>query len=76
VQTSRRSMRWSGLVCERRGHKFRDVKDADETWRPCLWCKSLVREVRNVEYRADEPPEDEMDMVAKMERQERRAARL
>jgi len=51
-------------ICKRRGH----AGDIREGWTQCKWCKTWLREVRKIEEREDEPPEEELDVRVKTER--------
>ena len=51
-------------ICKRRGH----AGGVHEGWTQCRWCKTWLREVRKVEEREDEPPEEELDIRVRSER--------
>lgn len=51
-------------ICKRRGH----AGGVHEGWTQCKWCKIWLREVRTIEEREDEPPEEELDIRVKSER--------
>jgi hypothetical protein len=55
-------------ICRTRNHKFDGAMYADEMWRRCIWCRSWVRLVETAEYRLDDPPMEQMDLPAKLER--------
>jgi hypothetical protein len=44
-------------ICERRGHNAGSF--IDHGWGQCKWCGLWLREVRVIEKREDEPPENE-----------------
>ena len=54
-------------ICKRRGHKAPLLGPA---WMKCHWCGAWVREVRTIEEREDDPPEDEQDGFDKLRRRE------
>ena len=43
-------------ICQKRGH---DVALPESGWVKCKFCGMWVREVRRIEEREDDPPEDE-----------------
>jgi hypothetical protein len=43
-------------ICRQRGHS--SVRDG---WTQCKWCGIWLREVRKIEERENEPPEEELD---------------
>ncbi len=49
-------------ICKRRGH---EASLFSYGWSPCKWCGLWLREVRAIEEREDEPPEDEQAPFAK-----------
>jgi hypothetical protein len=51
-------------ICKRRGH----AGGVHEGWTQCKWCKTWLREVRKIEEREDEPPEEELDIRVQSER--------
>ena len=48
-------------ICRRRGHVGRI---SDHGWNKCSFCGMWMREVRHIEEREDEPPEDEIDPLS------------
>ena len=46
-----------------RGHAFDGFA---HQWTKCKWCGTWLREVRTIEERADEPPEDEQSPFLKL----------
>ena len=55
-------------MCRRRGHDPQAVVNMSDGWRQCKWCGMWLREVRTLEEREDEPPEDEQDPLTKLRR--------
>jgi hypothetical protein len=51
-------------ICKKRGH----AGFVREGWTQCKWCGTWQREVRTIEEREDEPPEDEVDVRVKVSR--------
>jgi hypothetical protein len=51
-------------ICKRRGHEG----FPSEGWKQCKWCKTWLREVRKIEEREDEPPEEDLDPLVKSQR--------
>jgi hypothetical protein len=51
-------------ICRRRGHDG----GAYEGWTQCKWCGIWLREVRKMEEREDEPPEEEIDVRVRVQR--------
>jgi hypothetical protein len=51
-------------ICKRRGHEG----FVREGWMQCKWCGTWQREVRTIEEREDEPPEDELDVRVQVTR--------
>jgi hypothetical protein len=45
-------------ICKRRGH----AGFVQQGWTQCKWCGTWWREVRTIEEREDEPPEEELDV--------------
>jgi len=43
-------------ICKRRGH---DSMALEKNWRRCKWCGMWLREVRTIEEREDDPPENQ-----------------
>jgi hypothetical protein len=56
-------------ICRKRGHYGRAL---GRGWSQCHWCGMWVREVCTIEEREEEPPEDELDSLARMERWKKR----
>jgi hypothetical protein len=56
-------------ICERRGH----AGFAQQGWTQCKWCGTWWREVRTIEEREDEPPEEELDLRVQVTRNLERA---
>lgn len=54
-------------ICKRRGHEAAGV-GMTEGWSQCKWCKTWLREVRTIEEREDEPPQDEQNSFGKIRR--------
>jgi hypothetical protein len=50
-------------ICRRRGH---GVSLMTESWIKCKWCGMWLREVRKVEEREDEPPQDQQNPLGKL----------
>jgi len=53
-------------VCKRRGHD--PDTGLSRGWVQCKWCGTWLREVRTIEEREDEPPDDEQDPLRKLRR--------
>jgi len=53
-------------ICRRRGH---DAGILGEGWSQCRWCGIWLREVRTIEEREDEPPENEQNPFGKLLRE-------
>ncbi len=53
-------------ICKRRGHDAGFNLNAG--WVQCNWCGTWLREVRTIEEREDEPPEDEQNPLRKLRR--------
>ena len=53
-------------VCKRRGHDV--FWGLHEGWVQCKWCGVWLREIRTMEEREDEPPEDEKSPAQRMRR--------
>ncbi len=51
-------------ICKRRGH----AGGVHEGWTQCKWCGVWLREVRKIEEREDEPPEEEIDVRVRVQR--------
>lgn len=52
------------VICKRRGHAP-DV-GVRMGWSLCKWCGTWPREVRTIEEREDEPPENERSLFSKL----------
>jgi len=50
-------------ICKVRGHSFERFA---HRWTKCKWCGTWLREVRTIEEREDEPPEDEQSPILKL----------
>jgi len=53
-------------ICKRRGH---DGPAYSSGWTQCKWCGIWRRTVSTIEEREDEPPEEELDIRVKTDRQ-------
>jgi hypothetical protein len=51
-------------ICKRRGH----AGFVREGWTQCNWCGTWWREVRRIEEREDDPPEEEVDVRVQVSR--------
>ena len=61
-------------ICLKRGHKTRaGLLWQDGAWSRCTWCGLWLREIRAVEERRDDPPENEMSEWDKLKRREAEA---
>ncbi len=47
-------------ICKTRGHDAPGLGLFPNKWTKCKWCGMWVRELRTIEERTDEPPENEM----------------
>jgi len=53
-------------ICKERGHSS-DLVTA-EYWNRCKWCGVWLREVRTIEEREDDPPEDGQSPIETLKR--------
>ena len=53
-------------ICKRRGH---DRPAHSRGWTQCKWCRVWRRVVSTIEEREDEPPEAELDIGVRTERE-------
>jgi hypothetical protein len=51
-------------ICKRREHSG----FVQQGWTQCKWCGTWWREVRKIEEREDEPPDDELDVRVQVTR--------
>jgi hypothetical protein len=51
-------------ICKRRGHAAGPFPETG--WTQCKWCGLWLREVRTIEEREDEPPENERSALARL----------
>ena len=53
-------------ICKRRGHDAKGVGLLGGGWLQCRWCGMWLREVRTIEEREDDPPEDQQSPIGKL----------
>ncbi len=54
-------------ICKRRGHDVVLI-GIGQRWKQCKWCGIWLREVRTIEEREDDPPNDEQDPLGRISR--------
>ncbi len=54
------------MICKRRGHAVGGL--VSQHWKQCQWCGTWVREVRTIQEREEDPPEEDLDPMIKLRR--------